>query len=532
MGRFHALCGAALFAASAGTAAAQDGERGELDRLRLALDEVRRAQDALANENCALRREVAAMRDSQTAAEAVVAEARLEEQVNRVAASARGVEVRSKASALTLTGEFRFRTVAASAEVDGLELDGYWTDARVRTGFRYDFARDVAAFVELQSHWAFGDGAATSGGFGSPFASPYAVGSGESTTDVELYQGWAEVRDVFGQKGLRYRVGRQEIVLGNQFQFGNADWYSGWSFDAMRVDFENEDVALTGFAFKGASGDRDVAQFHSVASAHDDDEVYGLYATLKAVKCLTLDGYWFYVNGHGGSTSGLGGSGSSLGSLGNSVGGAGLALGSTAYFHTLGARAKGVIEGVADGIDWSVEAAFQTGDVNGAGAITDVSGLGVEAELGLTFDAARLFRLYTRWLYSEGAHGDESGYVPLYPSRHGQGDFLARYGTLDVLPMANVISGQIGLTYAPSSDWILGAQGVWATADAPNVLGGVVGDDDYGFEFDLWALYKVSEDFTLVGALILLFPDSEGTALYLVTDDVAVACALQARLTF
>jgi hypothetical protein len=515
----------------AATALAQDAT-GEIERLKSALDGVRRAQDALAAENRELRDAVTKLKEIRTAAEAVADKERIELEVNRLANARATTDLRCKATALNISGEFRFRTVLAAAEAGGVELDGYWTDARVRTGFKYDFAKDVTAFAELQSHWAFGDGASTSGGGSSPFTPPYAVGSGETQTDVELYQGYAELRDALGAKGVRYRIGRQEIVLGNQFQFGNADWYSGWSFDAMRLDYEGADVSLAAFAIKGASGDRDINQFHSVASAHDDDEIYGLYATFKAYENAALDGYWIYVNGHGGSTSGLGGSGTSIGSVGNSVGGGGLAAGSTAYFHTLGARLAGKICGVADGIDYGVEIAFQTGDVHGAGAITDVSGLSIEGEIGITFDAARLFRVYTRWLYAEGPHDDESGYVPLYPNRHGQGGFLARYGTLDVFPLANVIMPQFGVTYAPSDDWILGAQVVFATADASGVLGAAGGDDDYGTEADLWALYKVSENFTLVGALMLLFPESEGTALYLVTDDVAVAGALQARLTF
>lgn len=522
---------AALLIAAA--AFAQDPAADEVRRLRQALDEVRRAQDALAAENRSLREEVTALQTTRSDADVAAAEARLDQEVNRATGRLAGTELKSGATALTISGEFRFRTVWATAEVGAVELDGYWTDARVRTGFKYDFAKDVSAFAEFQSHWGFGDGSSTSGGGPSnPFAGGFGAGSGETTTDVDLYQGYAEVRNCFGQPGLQYRVGRQEIKLGNQLQFGNADWYSGWSFDAMRVTYENDDVALNAFAFKGASGDADFNQFHSVASAHDDDEVYGLYATIKGVKNLTIDGYWFYVNGHGGSTSGLGGSGSSFGSLGNSVGGGGLAGGATAYFHTLGARLAGKIEGVADGLDYNVEAAYQTGDVNGAGAITDVSGLMLEGELGITFDAKHLFRLYTRWLYTEGAHGDESGYVLLYPNRHGQGDFLARYGTLDILPMSNVITPQVGLTYAPNSDWILGTQAVFATADANGVLGGPAGDDDYGWEADLWALHKVSDNFTVVGALILLFPDTEGTSLFLVTDDIVVAVALQARLTF
>jgi hypothetical protein len=523
-----ALLGAAAVAQNPGTSGT------DVETLRRSLDEVRAAQERLAAENRALRDEVTTLKAAQASGDAAAAEARVDQEINALAGRMAGLEVKSGASALTITGEFRFRTVTAFANAGAIELDGYWTDARVRTGFKYDFAKDVSAFTEFQSHWAFGSGASTNNSFGSPFAltSTYAVGSGDVTTDVDLYQAYAELRNVFNCSNLKYRVGRQEIVLGNQFQFGNADWYSGWSFDGMRLDYDSDSFALTAFTFKGATGDRDINQFHSVAGAHDDDEMYGLYATYKGTKNLTLDGYWFYMNGHGGANAGapFGGSGTTIGSLGNSVGGGGLAAGSTAYFHTLGARVAGKFEGVADGLDYNLEAAFQTGDVHGAGAITDVSGFAFEGEVGLMFDAAHLFRLYARFLWSEGPSGDESGYVMLYPNRHGQGNFLARYGTLDVMPMSNVITPQVGVTYAPNADWILGAQVMWATADEGAVLGGA--NDDYGFEADLWALHKVSENFTLVGALIFLFPDDEGTALFLVDDDVAVAVAFQARLSF
>ncbi len=524
-----ALIGAAALAQNPGAAG------NDVESLRRSLDEVRAAQEKLAAENRTLRDEVTTLKATRSESDAAAAEAQVDREVNALSGRMAGLEVKSAASALTLTGEFRFRTVTAFAEAGNgaVELDGYWTDARVRTGFKYDFSKDVSAFTEFQSHWAFGDGASTNNSFGSPVsAGNYAVGSGDTTTDVDLYQAYVDLKNVFNCTNLKYRIGRQEIVLGNQFQFGNADWYSGWSFDGMRMDYDGESFALTALTFKGGTGDRDINQFHSVAGAHDDDEMYGLYATYKGAKNLTVDGYWFYMNGHGGANSGatFGGSGTSIGSLGNSVGGGGLANGSTAYFHTLGARVAGKIEGVADGLDFNLEGAFQTGDVNGAGAVTDVNGFAFEGEIGLMFDAAHLFRLYTRFLWSEGPDGDESGYVMLYPSRHGQGSFLARYGTLDVLPMSNVITPQVGVTYAPNNDWILGAQVMWATADQGSVLGGV--SDDYGWEADLWALYKVSENFTMVGALIFLFPDDEGTALFLVDDDVTVAIALQARLAF
>ena len=463
----------------------------------------------------------------------------LESQVNALLERyAAGTTVNSTANPITMTGEFRFRTTwtlgdpannspggpllgIGGGELD--ELDGSYVDSRVRLGFLYEFTRDVSAFAELQAHWAFGDFSSPSmGNDPSPLASPYGFYHGESTLDMELYQGWIEVRNIFDRPEFSNKTGRQEIVLGNQFQFGNADWYNGWTFDASRWDWDDESFRITGIIARLATADRDLNQTPSYLSTHDSDDLYAIYFTLKSIENVELDLYWIYIDGH---FPGL----PSNGALGNNVGG-GL-VGANAYWHTIGARLGGNFD-VAEGLDWNVEGAYQFGNINGGGTVNDVDGWTVEAEVGITFNKDNMFRLFARFLFAQGGDNKDSGYIPLFPNRHSNTGFRARYGLFDLMPMTNVLSLQGGLTFNPDPDWTLGATVVWATADDDNPLIAASNGDDYGWEIDVFGEYRYSEQLTVGVGAAFLFPDDEGELTWGLDDDMHLLVYLQARLVF
>ncbi|MEE2714106.1 MAG: hypothetical protein VX913_15155, partial [Planctomycetota bacterium] len=321
-----------------------------------------------------------------------------------------GTTVKSGANPVTLSGEFRFRNSwSFGDDTGGNEHDGSWNDALVRLGFQYDFTGDVTAYAELQSQWAFGQGASGTGG---------SVGNDASNVGLDTYQAWLEVRNVMGQAALRSRTGRQEVVLGNQYQFGNADWYDGWTFDATRWDWENESFSLTAMAAKLSNdGGNDDNQLSNFWDDHDDDELYTLYFTLRTIQDHTLDLYWIYSNGHGdgatGTFSGLTG--------GNPV--------SDDFWHTMGARIGGTFADMAGGLNWNLEIAYQFGDSeqpDGAGGQMDHDALAIEAEVG--FNVTDGVGVFARVHYAEGQDGDDLGYQQLFGNRHTNGDFRARYG--------------------------------------------------------------------------------------------------------
>ena len=479
---------------------------------------------AYESENAALRAQVSGQDD-----------AALEQQINALKERAlANTAVKSGANSVTLSGEFRFRSSWSLGDLlNSQEHDGTWNDAMVRLGFQYDFTRDVTAYAELQSHWAFGDGATTD--------------FGESNTNVVLHQGWLEVRNIFNRPEFSSRTGRQEIVLGNQFQFGNADWYNGWAFDGTRWDWDSESFSLSAIFARLDSIDRDINQFPSALNPHDDDELYSLYFTLKTIKNHQLDLYWIYINGHGGA--GGSGSGISIGALGTNQVGTQGGFGSTAYYHTVGARIGGVLPDVAAGLDWNVEFAYQFGDQQFAGGELDIDAFALEAELGLTFSKDSMFRIYARFLWAEGPNdNDELGYIPLYPNRHSNGGFRARYGIADLIPMTNVVTVQLGLHFDPDPAWTLGITGLWATTDESssgagngftqaatgnNILpGNGVPDEDYGWEIDVWGEYRYSDHLVFNAGVAFVFADDAAEALYGIDDDLQFYGYIQARLLF
>jgi len=530
------------------TASATFGQTPE--QLKKELDQQKAQISALTQKMDAVIKENAELKSQQDAVQSDTLETEVNRLTERLAAA---TSVNSKASQITMGGEFRFRNTYTLGDSEGFnggdgtnngttEHDGTYTDARVRINFLYNFTKDVSAFAELQTAWALGDNS----------EGPISAVEFGGNTDVNLYQGWLKVGNLFGRSEFSSKVGRQEIVLGNQFQFGNADWYDGVVFDGARWDWECTGFSLTGLALKLSSSDGsgDFDQTSAFNNSHDDDELYGLYFTLKSIKNHTIDLYWLYVNGHGGSSLN---SGANAGfGNNNDLGGGGvtgfLYPGSSAYFHTLGARIGGTFD-VAAGLDWNVEFAYQFGDQQFAGGELDIGAFALEAELGLTFSKDSMFRIYARFLWAEGpGDDDELGYIPLYPNRHSNGGFRARYGLADLIPMTNVVTVQLGLHFDPDPAWTLGLTALWATTDdtasgaangftqaatGNNILpGNGVPDEDYGWEIDVWGEYRYSDHLVFNAGVAFVFADDAAEALYGIDDDLQFYGYIQARLLF
>jgi Alginate export len=507
----------ALMVASlvAGSGLAQSVEelQKQLNEMKAAMQSQARALDAQGKAIERLETENASLK-SQAGSESSA----LETEINRLSErQASATNLRSCASAIKLGGEFRFRgyyqdfNAVVLGEED--ERDGWWVDQRVRLNFQYDFGCDVTAFAELQSRFAWGEHMS-----GSFFAWSNLSRPDEVPGAVGMYQGWLEFRNVLCHPELSTRIGRQEIVLGNQFQFGNADWYNGVSFDALRIDWRANCWSLTGIASKLTTVDSDVNQLPSYFTDHDDDELYSLYFTLGSIRNMAIDAYWIYINGHGGFAQNSGASFFNTPFLYPLA---------QAYFHTFGARIGGTI-GVGCGLDYNLEGAIQMGETHITGSELDTDGFAVEAELGLTLTKEGRFRIFARGLYAEGAEGDSAGYLILFPNRHSNTGFRARYGLADMIPMTNVMSLQAGLHFDPACDWTVGVTGLYAMAEEE--LAGV--DDVYGTELDLWAEYRYSKLITLGAGVAVVLPDESGEALWGVTDDTQFIGYLQARLIF
>ncbi|HYC76184.1 MAG TPA: alginate export family protein [Planctomycetota bacterium] len=456
----------------------------------------------------------------------VTQEASIETEINRLSERlAAATTVHSAANKISFTGEFRYRGYLDLGDDEfGDERDGWGNSSRVRIGFLYEFAKNVSAYAELQSNFAYGQNASTSVLYGAP-SSGFSGGTSvegtpsSSETDLGLYQAWLKVTNLFGRPEFSMKAGRQEVVFGNQFQFGNADWYNGISFDGVRYDWMSENFDLTAFLLRTSTEDiNDFNQFPGFGS-HDHDEIYGLYFVLKSIKNIKVDAYWFYANLHDGtSVNGL----SAPLSPGAGAGSP------TDYFHTIGARFGGDVD-VAAGLDWSLEAAYQFGSTDDP---PDIGALAVEGEIGVTFSKDNRFRAWIRGLYAEGPDGEDLGYQTLYPNRHSNtANFRARYGWADFFPMTNVFALTGGIHFDPSTDWTIGANLTWGQSEE-DILPGI--DDSYGWEIDVWAEYRYSESLTFNVGAAAVFADDSGVfasgGVY--DDDVNFLVWLQARLFF
>jgi hypothetical protein len=439
-----------------------------------------------------LEAENAALKSSQGAPQ----EAGLETEINRLSERmAAGTNLRSCASQIKLGGEFRYRatyvTLDNEDDDDGgqdpdADFDGFYGDARIRLNFQYDFGSDVTAFAELQSHFAFGEDE----------DGPIDEWDGnDSDGDVGMYQAWLEFRNIFCRPEISARIGRQEVVLGNQFQFGNADWYNGVVHDGLRVDWKGGCFGLTLLAVKLDSTDGDVNQLWSYFNDHDNDELYSVYATLGSIRNISIDAYWIYINGHGDLALN---SGANLGT------GFLYPLSPSAYYHTFGARFGGNLNVFCgSGLDWNVEGAIQSGENNGL----DTDGATIEAELGITIGRSNRFRVFARGLWAEGGDDDSTGYLINYPNRHSNTGFRARYGIADIIPMTNVLTAQLGAHFDPACNWTIGATGLFAESDNDDPFTGE--PTDYGTELDIWAEYRHSAQVTLGAGVAVVWPDDD-----------------------
>lgn len=430
--------------------------------------------------------------------------AALESEINRVSdRMAEGTVVASAANRLIFSGEYRFRSYLELGEnAAGVERDGYWNSTKIRIGILYEFSKNVSAYSDIQSTFSFGHNGHSSTGAGLANADP-----GEP---LHICQAWVKTSNLFGAPELSAKLGRQSVTLGNQYQFGNADWYNGYFFDGLRADWSADSFSFAAMMLRTSTANTNdgnqvpaYGPFGTNGDGHDHDEYYLGYFTLKSIKNHELDLYWIYANWNEGAT---------VNSVGQSAGAfAGGATFAPASFHTLGARMGGKVD-VAAGLDWNLEAAYQTGELDAGGGDLDVDAFSAEGEVGVTFAKENAIRAWIRGLWAQGPEAGETGYIPLAPTRHSNtAAFRARYGQMDVIPMNDVFALTGGVHFDPAKDWTLGVTGVWAQreSDQPANV-----DDSFGFEIDVWGEYRYSDQLTFSGGVSFLFPDDQldGTA--------------------
>lgn len=355
--------------------------------------------------------------------------------------------------------------------------DMSFIEQRTRLNVKADFTQEVSAFIELDSYDVWGE----------DFRSLYLTGSDLRGNDnVDLYQAYIEARNLWDTP-LTVRVGRQELALGNQWLVGVNDTSSmfyGLSFDALRLTFANDVLSIDAIVAKLAENYGDFME--------DDIDFYALYGSYTGIESVTLDAYWMFVR--------------------DDVGIYGVVVdGTTVDLHTVGLRGSGVI----GGFDFELEAAYQFGDVDGVPACplgfgeADVqyNSIGVNAELGYTFDASIQPRIFARFAYLDG--GDTDGcwsndrtlpFNRLF-SNVEYSEFLDNF-TYDNGALSNVLVYGLGIQALVTESIELKLLGTYLQADNDYDAG-----DTLGWEVGLYGEYNYTDDLSVRAGYAHFFGD-------------------------
>lgn len=382
----------------------------------------------------------------------------------------------------TVSAELQQVQVGGQIRIRGnyMDLDSLgnssFVEQRTRVNVTADFSEDVSAFIELDNYHVWGRDEDT------PFTSWYLCGNNfrGSNDAVYMYQAYIEARNMWDSL-LRMRVGRQEIMLGNQFLIGNNDTSSlfyGRPFDALRLTYGNEEFSIDAIAAKLSENFGDFGD--------DDMDLYVLYGSYMGIEDIVLDAYWMYVRDDDGT----------IGTL--------LIDGVDIDLHTLGLRGASVI----GAFDFELEAAYQIGDVEGVRnpwfrlfnreADVDIDEFAVNAEAGYTFDVAWQPRVFAHFAYLGGGDPDKSWWnndrtMPFSRlfSNVEYSEFLDGW-TGSNGALSNVFVYGLGVQVQPSE--VIGLKLVASYLEADEALNRHQDDTTLGWEIGLYGTYAYSED--------------------------------------
>jgi len=336
-----------------------------------------------------------------------------------------------------------------------------FSEMRTRLNVKADFTDEVSAFIELDSYDVLGE----------DFRSNYVTGldaRAASGDDVEMYQAYIEASQMWGT-ALSMRVGRQEIQLGSEWLVGNNDknsFFTGLSFDALRLDYATDMFSVTAIASKLAETFSDFSD--------DDADMYGIYASYLGIEDVTIDAYWLWINDEVAF------------------------IGTDADLHTVGLRGAGTI----GAFDFDAEAAFQFGEAEFPDTkflwwTVDDNDLDYDAwacniDLGYTFDVSYQPRIGLGFAYFEGADGDSLAFNRLF-SDVEYSQFLDMDGD-----MSNMYVFSLGVSAMPTETVKLALAVSYLLADEVDSGGwwfwSWEDEDDMGWEAGLSGTYQYSED--------------------------------------
>jgi len=397
--------------------------------------------------------------------------------------------------------------------------DMKFVEHRTRLHVKADFTDSVCAFVELDSYdW-----------WGQDFRSNYVTGvdrAAVSNDDVEVFQSYVEANEMWGQP-LRLRLGRQELAFGSQWLVGTGDFaffFTGLSFDAVRLTYAGEDFTVDAWASKLAE--------LSPLEQDGDTDFYGVYGSYTGVENLTLDAYWMYVRDAAGLNDTAG-----MDWIENLLG---VDDYDATQLHTVGLRGAGVI----GGFDYNAEVSYQFGEAAQQGFLfkpavygdddADFDTFGGTVEVGYSFDYTCKPRLFAGVIYLDGEDNRDISFLEWlnpFDSPKASVSFNRLFsnqiysGFFDLTnDLSNAWIGRVGALASPveklrvllmvsyfeavdefDAPWTLDV-GPWRIP-TPFSFWTEENDASLGVETDLFVWYQYSEDLTFELGWAHLFAD-------------------------
>ena len=292
-----------------------------------------------------------------------------------------------------------------------------------------------------------------------------------SDPEVAAYEGFMSWEN-FLRPGITAKVGRQELVYGNQWLLSNNEFYGGLTFDAGKLAIQStENCSIDVFGGQ-------VASMYAPAGP-SRPRIYGAYAKYRADLDIEegdeteLDFYLLY------NTDNM-----NVGDLASRTDFA------RERRYTAGSRLAGYF---LPDVDYSVQGALQLGHTaTAARKGADVEAYAGELEVGKTWPQMQhVPRVALRVSYASGDstpdNKDATAFNPLYQNPHGQ------HGLADIFHFTNLVDYAVVATMTPGDNWLIGAEGhILRTAERPPG-----GAKALGQELDLFAKLKATDNFSV-----------------------------------
>src|SRR5438445_3246082 len=372
---------------------------------------------------------------------------------------------------LTIGGEARIRyEIRNNTSLNSNNSNESAASHRIRVNVGYDLTPDVSFFVQIQDARIWGSEGSTAANVNTSTGIGSVASANGDTTGVDLHQGYILLKNVL-VSGLSVKAGRQEIIFGDHRLFGNFGWSQvGNSFDAVRLTHSmpigdvdlfwariiDTEVAAGCGAAGGTSATASCSgvifpgnNTSARGAATTDQDVYGLYVTLKAIPNWTVEPYLFLLkDGRAPGTTAIT-----------------QAQASGQARSTVGGR----INGKAAGLDATAEMAWQLGSISSGGAQANDVHINAWAgafRAGYTLDAVPMKpRVGIEIDYASGdgcagqgpgtggagatggtckAQGHFNTFENLFPTNHG------KFGYMDLMAWKNQVTYQAVFDVKPS----------------------------------------------------------------------------------